>query len=130
MSRIATDENLHMIFYRNILGATLELDPDHDHAGHHGRRQGLPDAGHSIEGFTRKSAVIANAGIYDVRQHKDQVLAPVLRQWKVWDIEGLDAEGEEAREELDEFLDEPRDRRLPLRGAPGRPGRQVAARDA
>ena len=28
MARIATDENLHMIFYRNLLGAALELDPD------------------------------------------------------------------------------------------------------
>ena len=61
--------------------------------------------GHSIEGFTRKSVQIANAGIYDLRQHRDQVLIPVLRQWKVWDIEGLDAEGEKARLELDQFLD-------------------------
>ena len=60
--------------------------------------------GHSIAGFTRKSVQIANAGIYDLRQHRDQVLVPVLRQWKVWDIEGLDAEGEKARLALDDFL--------------------------
>jgi len=61
--------------------------------------------GHSIEGFTRKSVQIANAGIYDLRQHRDQVLVPVLRQWKVWDIEGLDPEAEKARTEIAEFLD-------------------------
>jgi acyl-[acyl-carrier-protein] desaturase len=60
--------------------------------------------GHSIEGFTRKSVQIANAGIYDLRQHRDQVLVPVLRQWKVWDVTGLDADGEKARQELDQFL--------------------------
>ena len=44
------------------------------------------------------------AGIYDLRIHLDDVLTPVLRQWGVLDIEGLDADGEKAREELAEFL--------------------------
>jgi acyl-[acyl-carrier-protein] desaturase len=105
MAKIATDENLHMIFYRNVLGATLELDPNTTMRAITDVVKSFQMPGHSIDGFTRKSAVIANAGIYDVRQHKDQVLAPVLRQWKVWDIEGLDASGEAAREELDAYLD-------------------------
>ncbi len=29
---------------------------------------------------------------------------PLLRQWGVFDLEGLDAEGEQARTELDAFL--------------------------
>jgi acyl-[acyl-carrier-protein] desaturase len=62
--------------------------------------------GYTIEGFARKSVQIAMAGIYDLRQHRDQVLVPVLRQWKVWDIEGLDADGEKARQELSQFLDQ------------------------
>jgi acyl-[acyl-carrier-protein] desaturase len=105
MTRIATDENLHMIFYRNMLGAAFERQPN-------ATMQAVRDVvldfqmpGHSIEGFTRKSVQIAMAGIYDLRQHRDQVLVPVLRQWKVWDIEGLDAEAEKARQELSEFLD-------------------------
>ena len=28
LARIATDENLHMVFYRNLLGAAFELAPD------------------------------------------------------------------------------------------------------
>ncbi len=105
MTRIATDENLHMIFYRNILGAAFEREPN-------ATMQAVRDVvldfqmpGHTIEGFTRKSVQIAMAGIYDLRQHRDQVLVPVLRQWKVWDIEGLDADAEKARTELAEFLD-------------------------
>jgi acyl-[acyl-carrier-protein] desaturase len=40
------------------------------------------------------------AGIYDLRIHHDEVVAPILRKWKVWDRDDLDAEGERAREEL------------------------------
>ena len=105
MTRIATDENLHMIFYRNMLGAAFARQPS-------ATMQAVRDVvldfqmpGHSIEGFTRKSVQIALAGIYDLRQHRDQVLIPVLRQWKVWDIEGLEPEAEKARQELSEFLD-------------------------
>jgi acyl-[acyl-carrier-protein] desaturase len=47
---------------------------------------------------------IALSGIYDLRIHHDDVLAPVLRQWGVFDLEGLDAEGEAARDELNAFL--------------------------
>ena len=46
------------------------------------------------------------AGIYDLRIHHDEVLAPVLRYWNVFEIEGLDAEGEQARNELADFMAE------------------------
>ena len=61
--------------------------------------------GHSIEDFTRKSVQIALSGIYDLRIHRDDVLGPVLRQWGVFELEGLDEEGEEARNELATLLD-------------------------
>ena len=105
LARIATDENLHMIFYRNLLAAAFEREPSMTMRAVADIVQNFQMPGHSIEGFTRKSVQIANAGIYDLRQHKDQVLVPVLRQWKVWDVEGLDAEGEKARMELDLFLE-------------------------
>ena len=96
------------------------------------RRQTFQMPGHRIEGFTRKSVQIANAGIYDLRQHRDQVLVPVLRQWTVWDIEGLDAEAEKARTELDEFLDgarRRRDRASRSAATPAPPGSPSAAPD-
>ena len=61
--------------------------------------------GNTIENFTRKSVQIALAGVYDLRIHRDEVLAPVLRYWGVWDIEGLDDDGEKARQELADMLD-------------------------
>ena len=106
LARIATDENLHMIFYRNLLAAAFERQPSMTMRAVADIVQNFQMPGHSIEGFTRKSVQIANAGIYDLRQHRDQVLVPVLRQWKVWDVTGLDADGEKARLELDQFLAE------------------------
>jgi len=105
MTRIATDENLHMIFYRNMLGAAFAREPNQTMQAVRDVVFDFQMPGHTIEGFTRKSVQIALAGIYDLRQHRDQVLVPVLRQWKVWDLEGLDPEAEKARQELAEFLD-------------------------
>jgi acyl-[acyl-carrier-protein] desaturase len=62
--------------------------------------------GTDIPGFQRKAVEMAVAGIYDLRLHRDDVVAPVLRFWKLFDIEGLGAEGEQARLELDAFMDD------------------------
>jgi acyl-[acyl-carrier-protein] desaturase len=61
--------------------------------------------GHSIEGFTRKAMEIAVAGIYDLTQHIDEVLMPVLRHWKVFERTDLGPDGEIARQELADFLE-------------------------
>jgi acyl-[acyl-carrier-protein] desaturase len=62
----------------------------------------MPGAG--IPGFQRKAVEMALEGIYDQRQHHDEVLAPVLRYCGVFEVEGLSGEGEKARTELAEFL--------------------------
>ena len=41
--------------------------------------------GTGIAGFQRKAVEIAVAGIYDLRQHRDDVVVPVLRYWKVFE---------------------------------------------
>jgi acyl-[acyl-carrier-protein] desaturase len=104
LARIALDENLHMLFYRNLLGATLELAPNQAMRAITEVVKSFQMPGHTIEDFTRKSVQIAMAGVYDLRIHHDDVIAPVLRAWGVMDLEGLDADGEAAREELVAFL--------------------------
>ncbi|MGI5493670.1 acyl-ACP desaturase [Microtetraspora malaysiensis] len=104
LARVAADENLHMLFYRNLLAAAFELAPSQTMRAVTDVVTSFQMPGQGMEGFARKSVTIAMAGIYDLRQHCDDVLAPVLRQWKTFDIEGLDAEGEQAREELAAFL--------------------------
>ncbi|KGN37884.1 acyl-ACP desaturase [Knoellia subterranea] len=106
LQRIAADENLHMIFYRNLLGAALELDPNGAMMAIRDVVKGFQMPGTDIPGFQRKAVEMAVAGIYDLRQHRDDVVAPVLRYWKVWDLEGLSGEGEAARLELSAFMDD------------------------
>ena len=63
----------------------------------------MPGAG--ITGFTRKAAKMAEAGIYDLRIHHDDIIWPLLRYWKVFERTGLDPEAEQARERLTRFLE-------------------------
>ncbi|MDG4830286.1 acyl-ACP desaturase [Solwaraspora sp. WMMD1047] len=105
LARVAADENLHMVFYRNLLAAAFELAPSQAMRAVADVVADFQMPGAGIEGFARKSVAIALAGIYDLRQHRDEVLQPVLRQWDVWNVTGLDADGEAAREELAAQLD-------------------------
>ncbi|MDG4766547.1 acyl-ACP desaturase [Solwaraspora sp. WMMD406] len=100
LARVAADENLHMMFYRNLLGAAFELAPSQAMRAVADVVADFQMPGVGIDGFARKSVAIAMAGIYDLRQHHDEVLSPVLRQWDIWNVTGLDADGEAAREQL------------------------------
>jgi acyl-[acyl-carrier-protein] desaturase len=100
LTRVAMDENLHMIFYRNIVAAALELTPNQTMRAITDEVTTFQMPGSVIPGFARKSVQIALAGIYDLRVHHDDVVMPLVRQWGLFDIEGLDAEGEQARTEL------------------------------
>jgi acyl-[acyl-carrier-protein] desaturase len=106
LARVAADENLHMVFYRNLLGAALELDPNQVMRAITDVVTTFAMPGTDIAGFQRKAVEMAIAGVYDLRQHRDDVVAPVLRFWKVFEIEGLDAEGEQARGELADFMEQ------------------------
>ncbi len=105
LARVAADENLHMVFYRNLLKATLELAPNQAMRAITDVVTSFQMPGADIAGFQRKAVQMAVAGVYDLRQHRDDVVAPVLRFWNVFELEGLDAEGEQARQELAEFVD-------------------------
>jgi acyl-[acyl-carrier-protein] desaturase len=106
LARVATDENLHMVFYRNLLGAALELDPNQTMRAITDVVTTFAMPGTDIAGFQRKAVEMAIAGVYDIRQHRDDVVAPVLRFWNVFELEGLDAEGEAARTELADFMEQ------------------------
>ena len=106
LQRIAADENLHMIFYRNLLNAAIELDPSASMLAIRDVVKGFQMPGTDIPGFQRKAVEMAVAGIYDLRQHRDDVVAPVLRFWKVWDLENLSAEAEQARLELSGLMED------------------------
>jgi acyl-[acyl-carrier-protein] desaturase len=105
MVRIATDENLHMVFYRDVLTAALKLDPSKAVRAIVDEVLSFQMPGAGIRGFIRKAAQIAKAGIYDLRVHRDEVLLPILRHWKLFELSGLDAAAEEARHRLAAHLE-------------------------
>ncbi|BDT87110.1 acyl-ACP desaturase [Nocardia cyriacigeorgica] len=106
LQRIAADENLHMIFYRTISGAALDLAPDDMLRAITDVLTRFQMPGLTQPDFRRNSVLLAKNGIYDLRQHLDVVLRPVLRAWRVFDRTDLGGEGERARDELHAFLDD------------------------
>ncbi len=106
LARIATDENLHMVFYRNLVAAALDRAPDAAMSAIRDEVVGFEMPGAGMPGFARNSVTIAKAGIYDLRLHHDEVISPVLRFWKVFSRDDLGPEGEQARDELAAFMSE------------------------
>ncbi len=106
MVRIAADENLHMVFYRDILKAALAIEPSAAVRAIVDEVLAFQMPGAGIPGFLRKAADIAKAGIYDLRVHRDEVLLPIIRHWRIFELEGLDPAAEHARARLARHLDE------------------------
>src|SRR3954452_8168015 len=67
LARIATDENLHMVFYRNLVAAALDRDPDATMGAIRNEVLDFQMPGQGMPGFVRNSVTIAKAGIYDLR---------------------------------------------------------------
>jgi acyl-[acyl-carrier-protein] desaturase len=104
MLRIAADENLHALFYRDAMSAALAIQPSQAVIAIVDEVLGFDMPGSGIPGYLRKAAQLARAGIYDLRIHHDEVLMPVLRQWRIFEVEGLSPAAEEARRKLSAYL--------------------------
>jgi len=105
MVRIASDENLHMVFYRDILSAAIQVQPSAAVRAIVEEVLAFQMPGAGIPQFLRKAAQMAKAGIYDLRSHRDEVLLPVIKHWGVFELQGLDAAAEDARRRLAEHLE-------------------------
>jgi acyl-[acyl-carrier-protein] desaturase len=105
LTRIATDENLHMVFYRDLVGAALAIAPDQTVTALAAEvtRFKMPGAG--VPGFLRHSVLIADAGIYDVRLHRDEVLVPLLREWRALTVSVETDAARRAQDALVLYLD-------------------------
>ena len=104
LARIALDENLHMIFYRNLVAAAFDMAPDATMEAVRDEVLGFEMPGAGMPSYTRNAVTIAKAGIYDLRLHHDAVVQPVLKYWNVFTRSDVGPAGEKAREELAEFL--------------------------
>lgn len=105
MERISKDENLHMLFYRDMLTAAKEVDPNGVVEAVADEVMGFQMPGQGMPDFNRMAIDIAKAGIYDLRVHHDDVVWPILRKLGIFEMEGLDASAEQKRTDLRNFLD-------------------------
>ncbi|CAN5154636.1 acyl-ACP desaturase [soil metagenome] len=98
MARVAGDENLHHVFYRDATSAALELDPSAVVLAIDRQVRGFEMPGTGIPNFDSHARAIANAGIYDFASHHQRILVPVvLEHWRLETIEALNPVAEEAR---------------------------------
>jgi acyl-[acyl-carrier-protein] desaturase len=122
MARVATDENHHHLFYRDLMSAAIEIDPSGAVEAMSRQVIGFAMPGVGIPGFAAHAAAIAKAGVYDIATHVDQILTPVvIRTWGVEALTGLTDAAERARDELLRHLERLRKvaRRLTERSARG-----------
>jgi acyl-[acyl-carrier-protein] desaturase len=98
MARVATDENFHYLFYRDITTEAIAIDPSSAVLAIERQVKDFEMPGTGIVGFAKHAATIAQAGIYNLSNHHSQILVPVvLRFWGLEKLEGLSAEAEQAR---------------------------------
>jgi acyl-[acyl-carrier-protein] desaturase len=106
LTLIATDENLHMVFYRDLIAAALELAPDQTLSAMTTEIVGFQMPGTGVPGFRRKSVEIADAGIYDLRLHRDEVVAPLVRHWQALELSMTTEAGQRSQALLGRHLDD------------------------
>jgi acyl-[acyl-carrier-protein] desaturase len=105
MKRVAADENLHYLFYRDLVAAALEIDPSGMVEAIKRQVIGFEMPGTGIIGFAEHAKAIARAGIYDLRVHHDSILRPVvLGHWDIAERQGLSPSAEKARTRLLQFI--------------------------
>jgi acyl-[acyl-carrier-protein] desaturase len=106
MARIAADENLHHLFYRDLVGAALEVDPSAMVVAADEQIRHFAMPGQDIPDFDSHSRAVAEAGIYSAQIFLDDVVIPLVRgHWALERLDSLSPEATAARDRLDRFLD-------------------------
>lgn len=101
MKRIATDENFHHLFYRDLMSAAIDINPSESVIAIEKQVRTFEMPGTGIKDFDQHARLIADAGIYDIPLHYEQILLPiVMRTWKVDELSGLTPEAQKAQEAL------------------------------
>jgi acyl-[acyl-carrier-protein] desaturase len=105
MKRVAADENLHYLFYRDLVTAALDIDPSGMVEAIKRQVLTFEMPGTGIPGFAAHAKAIAGAGIYDLAVHHDSILKPVvLGHWNLAERQGLSPAAEAAQRRLLQFI--------------------------
>jgi acyl-[acyl-carrier protein] desaturase len=106
MRRVAADENLHHLFYRDLATEMLTRDPSSMVVAMDEVVRTFAMPGTGIADFARHARTIATLGVYDFSIHYHQIVAPmVLQRWDVEALTGLDDDAEQARDRLVRFVE-------------------------
>jgi acyl-[acyl-carrier-protein] desaturase len=101
LARVAADENLHHLFYRDMVTAAIEVAPSDMVLAMAAQVRPFQMPGTGIPDFSSHARLIASAGIYDLEILYEQVVVPVvIKQWRLESIEGLSPEAERARDQV------------------------------
>ncbi|ASF96340.1 acyl-ACP desaturase [Mycobacterium avium subsp. paratuberculosis] len=100
MARVSHDENLHMIFYRDVSAAGLDIAPNQAMKSVHRILRNFKMPGFTVPEFRRKAVIIAVGGVYDPRIHLDEVVMPVLKKWRIFEREDFTGEAARMRDDL------------------------------
>ncbi len=108
LSRIAADENLHMVFYRDLLAAAFDRYPDRTMHAMRDVVCSFRMPGHSAPTLRSAARSIAVSGILDRNVLVTEILQPLLRSLRVFERTDLTGEGESSRERLGQHLERQR----------------------
>jgi acyl-[acyl-carrier-protein] desaturase len=106
LARVSADENLHMIFYRDVSEAGLEIAPNQAMKSLHRVLRNFKMPGYTVPEFRRKAVIIAVGGVYDPRIHLDDVVMPVLKKWRIFEREDFTGEAAGMRDDLALLVEE------------------------
>ena len=103
MSRVAADENLHHLFYRDLVSAALEVDPS-------GMVAAIDRQVRSLRDARRRHPRLHDARAGDRRSRRVRLrVAPrphprarVFKHWRIEQLQNLKAAAEQARERADQ----------------------------
>jgi len=106
LQRVSADENLHMIFYRDVSEAGFDIAPNQAMASLHHVLRNFKMPGYTVPEFRRKAVIIAVGGVYDPRIHLDDVVMPVLKKWRIFEREDFTGEAARMRDDLGALVEE------------------------
>jgi acyl-[acyl-carrier-protein] desaturase len=106
LQRVSADENLHMIFYRDVSAAGFDIAPNQAMTSLHRVLRNFKMPGYTVPEFRRKAVIIAVGGVYDPRIHLDDVVKPVLKKWRIFEREDFTGEAAAMRDDLGKLIEE------------------------
>ncbi|HEY0226613.1 MAG TPA: acyl-ACP desaturase [Mycobacterium sp.] len=106
LAKISADENLHMIFYRDVSEAAFDLVPNQAMKSLHMVLRQFRMPGFSVPEFRRKAVIIAVGGVYDIGIHLNEVVLPVLKKWRIFEREDFTGEAAYMRDDLGKLMEE------------------------